>query len=182
MGTFARFAPVACIASALALGGCAGGSMSNWGFGRTDPDPVVASPPVPDIPASIRASEVIGRWGYASFHDAKDRSRTEANARSQCNHPFVINQGPTGGVMMYQPDQTELSELRLKGGAGGKNFIGPTGEPGGGMSDQEIVSFDGRVMILRAVNPEVAGRYGTGVYVRCAPSAGGIAAKGKTKK
>jgi hypothetical protein len=30
---------------------------------------------------------------------------------------------------------------------------------------------DGRVMVLRFVDPEVAGRYGTGVYVRCAPRA-----------
>jgi hypothetical protein len=27
------------------------------------------------------------------------------------------------------------------------------------------------VMVLRYVDPEVAGRYGTGVYVRCAPRA-----------
>jgi hypothetical protein len=33
------------------------------------------------------------------------------------------------------------------------------------------VSFDGRVMILRFTDVEVAGRYGTGVYVRCAPRA-----------
>ena len=38
-----------------------------------------------------------------------------------------------------------------------------------------MVSFDGRVMLLRYIDPEIAGRYGTGVYVRCAPSAGGVA-------
>ena len=32
-------------------------------------------------------------------------------------------------------------------------------------------SNDGRVMILRFTDPEVAGRYGTGVYVRYAPRA-----------
>ena len=176
MGTFGHLAPpLVGILSALALAGCAGGSLSG-GSGQPEP---AAAPAAPEIPATIRASEVVGRWGYASFHDAKDRPRTEANARGQCNHPFVINQGPTGGVMMYQPDQTELSELRLKGGPGGKNFIGPAGEPGGGTRDQEIVAFDGRVMILRAVDPEVSGRYGTGVYVRCAPAAGGVAQKGK---
>ena len=42
---------------------------------------------------------------------------------------------------------------------------------GGANDDREVVSFDGRVMVLRYVDPEVAGRYGTGVYVRCAPRA-----------
>jgi hypothetical protein len=185
MGTFARLAPrAACIVSALALAGCAGGSVSNWGFGgNTEPDPASVQPlPGPEIPATVRAAEVVGRWGYASFHDPKDRGRTEGNARAGCNHPFPIDQGPTGGVVMYLPDQTQKAELRLKGSQGGKNYIGPAGEPGGSPRDQEILAFDGRVMLLRAVDPEVAGRYGTGVYVRCGPSAGTVAQKGKTKK
>ena len=33
--------------------------------------------------------------------------------------------------------------------------------------DREVVSFDGRVLILRWMDPEVQGRYGTMVYVRC---------------
>jgi len=37
--------------------------------------------------------------------------------------------------------------------------------------DREFVSFDGKVMILRWIDPEVAGRYGTAVYVRCKPKA-----------
>jgi hypothetical protein len=32
-----------------------------------------------------------------------------------------------------------------------------------------VVSFDGRVLILRWMDPEVQGRYGTMVYVRCGP-------------
>ena len=84
--------------------------------------------------------------------------------------PYVIGQGPTGGVMMYLADQSQLQELRLKGSTGGKNFIGPPGEAGGSQ-DREVVSFDGRVMVLRFTDPEIAGRYGTGVYVRCAPRA-----------
>jgi len=174
------------MASTLALAGCAGSgnSMSTWGFGGGEPSPepaAVQALPGPEIPATIRPAEVIGRWGYASYHKPEDRSRTEANARGQCTHPFNIDQGPTGGVMMYLPDQSVKAELRLKGGSGGRNFIGPPGEPGGAPRDQEIVSFDGRVMTLRAVDQEVAGRYGTGIYVRCAPSAGTIAQKGKTK-
>ena len=30
--------------------------------------------------------------------------------------------------------------------------------------------FDGRVMLLKFTNPEIDGRYGTGIYVRCAPA------------
>ena len=84
-----------------------------------------------EIPATIRSSEVVGRWGYAAFHRPEDRARTEAAARGQCDHPYVIGQGPSGGVMMYLADQSQLQEFWLKGGPGGKNYIGPHGEAGG---------------------------------------------------
>ncbi|MGA7533781.1 MAG: hypothetical protein WBW27_18065, partial [Pseudolabrys sp.] len=59
------------------------------------------------------------------------------------------------------------TELRLRGGPGGKTFIGPAdGEPGGAQ-DREVVSFNGRILILRWMDSEVQGRYGTMVYVRC---------------
>jgi hypothetical protein len=32
-----------------------------------------------------------------------------------------------------------------------------------------VVSFNGRVLVLRWMDPEVQGRYGTMVYVRCGP-------------
>jgi hypothetical protein len=123
---------------------------------------------VPEIPASIRPEEIVGRWGYGSYHNDADRMRTEAAARGQCGQPVVINRGPGGGVMMYLADSAQLQELHLKGSTSGKNYIGPPGEAGG-LQDREIVSFDGRTMVLRWMDPEVAGRYGTGVYVRCAP-------------
>jgi hypothetical protein len=148
--------------AALALGACA-----------TGPSPQAEAPPTapqPELPAKVRPSEIIGRWGYASFHDAKDRARTEANARGQCKQPFVIGQGPTGGVMMYLADSNQLQELRLKGSTSGRDYIGPAGETPG-PQDREILSFDGRVMLLKFVDPEVDGRYGTGVFVRCAPRA-----------
>jgi hypothetical protein len=147
--------------SAFALAGCA----NNTATDNPPPSPAMA----PEIPASIRAEEVIGRWGYGSYHKDADRPRTEAAARGQCGQPVVINRGPGGGVMMYLADSAQLQELRLKGSpGGGKNYIGPPGESGG-PQDREVVSFDGRVMVLRWMDPEVAGRYGTGVYVRCAP-------------
>jgi hypothetical protein len=185
MGLFGRFSPpVVVVVSALALTGCAGGSSNFGGFGfggssQPEPPPLQAAP-APEIPASIRVSEVIGRWGYAAYHKPEDRARTEAASRSQCGHPYVIGQGPTGGVMMYLADQSQLQELRLKGSTTGKNYIGPPGEPGG-PQDREIVSFDGRVMLLRFTDPEIGGRYGTGVYVRCAPNPG-IAQSGAPKR
>jgi hypothetical protein len=146
----------------------------------TNPPAVEAAAPPPtggpEIPASIRPEEVVGRWGYGSYHKDTDRPRTEAAARGQCGQPVVINRGPGGGVMMYLADSAQLQELRLKGGPGGKNYIGPPGEAGG-PQDREVVSFDGRTMILRWMDPEVAGRYGTGVYVRCAPE--GVARAGR---
>jgi hypothetical protein len=80
----------------------------------------------------------------------------------------VINRGPNGGVMMYLADSAQLQELRLKGSQSGKNYVGPAG-PVGGAQDREIVHFDGRSLILRWMDPEISGRYGTGVYVRCGP-------------
>ena len=96
---------------------------------------------VPEMPATIRSSEIVGRWGYAAFHRQEDRTRTEAAARGQCRQAVVINQGPGGGVMMYLADQSELQELRLKGAPNNRNFIGPAGEPAGGPQDREIVEL-----------------------------------------
>jgi hypothetical protein len=126
--------------------------------------------PAPEIPARVRASEVIGRWGYAAYHKPEDRARTEANAKGQCKQPFVIGQGASGGVMMYLADSAQLQELRLKGSQSGRDYIGPAGQAPG-PQDREIVSFDGRVLVLKFVDPEVDGRYGTGIFVRCAPRA-----------
>ena len=117
-------------------------------------------------PPRSGSEEVVGRWGYGSYHNDTDRARTEAAARGQCGQPVVINRGPGGGVLMYLADSAQLQELYLKGAAGGRNFIGPPG-PAGGPQDREVVTFDGRVMLLRWMNPEVQTRYGTGVYVRC---------------
>jgi hypothetical protein len=165
MGKFAFRPPVTAAAvalAALALTGCATSNPQQ--------DPTPAALPQPELPSRIRASEIVGRWGYAAFHKPEDRARTEANARGQCKQPFTIGQGPSGGVMMYLADSTTLTELRLKGSQGGKDYIGPAGETPG-PQDREILSFDGRVMLLKYVDPEIDGRYGTGVFVRCAPRA-----------
>lgn len=153
------------------LGACGGGGGFGGfgGFGGSQPapqEPALA----PEIPATIRADEIVGRWGLASFHKPEDRARTEAAARGQCKQPYVIGQGATGGVIMHLPDEATPQELRLKGSQSGKNYIGPPG-PAGGEKDREIVSFDGRVLTTRFIDKDAAGRYGTMVYVRCAPRA-----------
>jgi hypothetical protein len=153
----------------LALAGCAGGG-SQWSSGPSAaPPPSTASaPPAP----GIASEDLVGRWGFASYHKEADRVRTTNQARGHCNNAYVINRGPNGGVLMHLPDQNAPVELRTKGGPDGKRYLGPEG-PAGDPLDREITTFDGRVMTLRWVDPEVAGRYGTAVYVRCAPRVAG---------
>ena len=166
--TIANVAVIAALAGTL---GACGGGISLGGFGGStqsaQPEP---PPPPPEMPASIRPDEIVGRWGYAAYHKPEDRPRTENAARGQCRNPYVIGAGREGGVIMHLADEAQPQELRLKGSPGGKNYIGPPG-PAGGDKDREIVSFDGRVMITRFIDPDAATRYGTSIYVRCAPRA-----------
>jgi hypothetical protein len=172
---FVRAAARVAMAAACAtlLSACGGGmSMSGIGgmFGGSSSPPPPDPPQSAELPASIRADEIVGRWGLAAYHKPEDRVRTETAARGQCRQPYVINAGASGGVIMHLADQAQPQELRVKGGPGGKNFIGPPG-PGGSEQDREIVSFDGRVLQTRFVDRDANTRYGTMVYVRCAPRA-----------
>ncbi len=153
---------------AVLLCACASNPLSSPSTSAPPPPQAMPPPAAPEIPASIRPEEIVGRWGYGAYHNDADRKRTEAAARSQCGQPVVINRGPNGGVLMYLADSAQLQELNLKGSSSGKNFVGPPG-PAGGPQDREFIAFDGRTMVLRWTNPEVQARYGTGVYVRCAP-------------
>ena len=148
----------------------------------TNPPPVEQAAPAPmaqpAIASQYRPEEIVGRWGYGAFHKDADLARTAAAARGQCGQPVEITRGPNGGIMMYLADSAQLQELQLKGSQSGKNYIGPPGDAGGAQ-DREIVSFDGRTMVLRWMDAEVAGRYGTGVYVRCAPEGMAPRAAGK---
>jgi hypothetical protein len=144
---------------AIALAGCATTSP-------TPPEP--AAPPVtPTLPPSFPPQDLVGRWGLAAYHVPSDRERTEAAALNACTQPYVITLGPGGGVMMHLADQATPTELKVKGAPGGKNYIGPAEDPPGGQADREVEQFDGRILILRWLDPEVQGRYGTMVYVRC---------------
>jgi hypothetical protein len=150
---------------AFALAGC--NSMT---FGPSTETVQQEPQPEPEIPPTIRPDELVGRWGLAAYHKPEDRVRTENAARGQCKQPYVIGKGPTGGVIMHLADEATPQELRVKGSRSGKNYIGPAG-PAGGDQDREIVSFDGRVLTTRFLNPDANSRYGTMVYVRCAPRA-----------
>ena len=67
---------------AAGIGGC---STFNLNGNNT---PVAQEPAVePEIPATIRADELVGRWGLAAYHKPEDRVRTENAARGQCKQP-----------------------------------------------------------------------------------------------
>jgi hypothetical protein len=147
------------------LGGCTTSSWSlSSAFSTAPPSP----PPPPVQPPSIHAEEIAGSWGLAAYHRDQDRTRTQAAAKSQCGKPYVIEASASGGVMMLGHDSPQIQEMTLKGSAEGKTYVGPGGDPAA-TDDREVVSFDGKTLILKWVDPEVAGRYGNMVLVRCEP-------------
>ena len=129
-----------------------------------------AAPVVQAGPPAFPPQDIVGRWGLAAYHKDEDRARTEAAARGQCKQPYVITLGPSGGVMMHLADQATPTELRLRS-VGGKTYVGPADGDPAGAQDREVVLFDGRILILRWMDSEVRGRYGTLVYVRCGTDA-----------
>ena len=80
---------------------------------------------------------------------------------------------------MLGHDNPKPQEMILKGSEG-KTYVGPGPYPG--TEDREVVSFDGQVLILKWVTPEVASRYGIMVLARCgsegAPLTRGVRPKG----
>jgi hypothetical protein len=145
---------------ALLLAGCA----AIPDIGGNNPGPAV--PPVGEVKPAYTSDSLVGRWGIASFHQEKDRARTEKEARSQCRQAYTIAKGPRDGVMMHVADDPKLYELKLKGAPGGKTYLGFEAPPGH-EQDREILSFNEPVLVMRWVDPEVQKRYGTMVYVRC---------------
>src|SRR5262249_42633735 len=133
------------------LGGCNSMTLSNP-FTTT----AAAPPPPPVQPPSIHAEEIVGSWGMAAYHREQDRARTQAAAKGQCSNPYPI-EAAAGGVMMYGHDNSQRQEMALKGSVEGKTYVGPGADPAGA-DDREVVSFDGKVLILKWVDPEVAGR------------------------
>jgi hypothetical protein len=133
-------------------------------------DPIsYESPPPPApiaIPASLRPDDIVGRWGLAAYHRDQDRLRTEVAARDQCALAYLIDRSPGGNVLMLGHDNPQPQEMILKGSVEGKTYVGPGPSPAGA-DDREVVSFDGQVLILKWVDPEIADRYGIMVLARC---------------
>lgn len=153
-----RLGVAAAVIAAAVVAGCASTPLEQAAM--------VAPSAASAAPASIPRERLIGSWGSASFHNAKDRKRTEAEARAQCSQPYVITRGPSDGVMMHAADDPKLYELKLKGGAGGRTYLGfeaPAGDP----QDREILEASESMVVMRFVDPDVHKRYGTFVYVRC---------------
>lgn len=161
---------VAVAGLAALLQGCASDGMMMNPSGSSMPEP--AAGPV------VTADQLVGRWGLASFREEKDKARTANEARAQCSNPYVINKGPNGGVMMHLADEKEPRELIVKTG-GGHTYIGPDGTPPGDVFDREILAFDGNSMTMAWMDPEVAGRYGTFIYIRCGAPGGAKPAAAK---
>ncbi len=170
----------AILIAGLALAGCSGTmpSLSSWS--SDSPPPPAAAPAGPPPRPSVAAEDIVGRWGIASFHKPEDQARTEAAARGQCNQPYVINRS-SEGVAMLGHDSPQVQDMVIKASTEGRTYIGPGPEPGGA-DDREVASFDGRVLILKWVDPEVAGRYGTMVLVRCGAPGAPKTAKKPSKK
>ena len=143
---------------AAALAGCASGNGPSVKTGSA-----AIGPEAP----TIAADQLIGNWGLAAYREEKDIARTANEAKAACNNPYVIGRGPGGGPMMHLSDKTEPTELALKGASGGRNFIGPAAEPPGGPRDREITSFSGTAFVMEWVDPTVATRFGTMIFVRC---------------
>jgi len=121
------------------------------------------------VSAPLSAEKLVGRWGLASYHDAKDARRVEAAARGQCGNPYVIGRGRGATVLMHMPFATTTTEMEVRSGAGA-TYIGPAG--GAQISgDREVIRWDGRVLVLKWVDSQAASTYGTMVFVRCAGAA-----------
>ena len=117
--------------------------------------------PPPSSPRrAISSDQLVGKWGFAAYHRDTDRARTIKEAKAQCNKPYVIAKGPSGGVMMNLADQARLSELVLKAGPDGATYLGPPGDAG--TADDRIVSnVDPNSFTTVWVDPDNASRYGT---------------------
>jgi hypothetical protein len=124
------------------------------------------APPTPVAAVALTPADLVGKWGIGSYREEKDLARTTAEAKSACSNPYIITNGPSGGVMMHLADQSAPSELFVKTGPDGSVFIGPQGKPGSKL-DRQAVSYQNGTLITRWVDPDAATRYGTMILVRC---------------
>ena len=102
-------------AFAVVLGACAGSQQA------TVQEPGVAQ----EMPATVRADQIVGRWGVASYQDPKDRTRVEAAAKAQCpgsSRGWVRRSGVAdhGGIQNLNSASRECRSIQ------------PRAQPGGG--------------------------------------------------
>src|SRR5512141_2028924 len=84
--TVARLATIATLTALL--GACSGMSLMS-----PTPSAAPEAGMAPEMPATIRPDEIVGKWGLASYQNPADRARTEAAAKGQCKQPYVIGAG-----------------------------------------------------------------------------------------
>ena len=135
-------------------------------------DPAAQAGVVPVVP-SLRPEDIVGQWGLVGYVGDEDRARAEDAARRQCiDDPYVIRAAGAGVMMGYPGHDRDVfapQEMTVKSNSEGKTFIVLDPEPGG-VHNFEVVSFDGRTMILKRPNPEYGGRYFIIMkFVRCGP-------------
>src|SRR5260370_1635195 len=94
----------------LAVGSPAGGGFSNPFTTAAAPSP---PPPPPVVPPGVRAEEIVGRWGLASYHREQDRPRTAVAAKSQCTQPYKIEPSPPGSVILFRHHNPQLQQIPL---------------------------------------------------------------------
>jgi ATP dependent DNA ligase domain len=133
---------------------------------------------VPCLPTKAAEPPSGGLWLHEIKHDGfrviarKDNKHVRLYSRPGNNltwrFPLIVQ--ALGSLRsrscVIDADEPELQELRLKLGSDGKTYLGPDG-PAPDPRDREVVGLEGRVLVMRWVNSEVASRYGTSVYVRC---------------
>lgn len=110
---------------------------------------------------ALRAQDMVGRWGVASYFAQKDAAATQAAAHSACGEPYSIRAGTHGGVIMYSAFSGKPVELAVTG----DRLVAPADHQG--LDDRIILSGNAGGFVLRYASPESAQRYGTMVFVRC---------------
>ena len=156
----------ALIAVALVAGGLAGCASGGSDSESVAPTPTSLNTAAPPTNLNVLPDQLVGKWGVASYREDKDIPRTTREAKSACSLPYPITKGPGGGLVMHLADQAQPTEVVLKS-AGGRTFIGPANEPPGGPKDREVTSFAGGEFVTRWLDPAIATRYGTMIFVRC---------------
>src|SRR5690349_24993624 len=83
-GTTRGIANLAIIAALTVTLGACGGGMSLPSFGSSSSAPAQEPGLAPEVPATIRADELVGKWGLASYSNPAERARTEKQALGAC--------------------------------------------------------------------------------------------------